>query len=312
MVKVDLITGFLGSGKTTFIRRYADYLQRHGKKINIIENEFGGVSVDSIILRDQGCDISQISGGCMCCTGKVMFQNMLLDGAAMNYDRILVEPSGIYDVDEFFDVMFTEPVKDCCEIGNIFTIADARFDDTLSDEARYLMFSQLLAAGKLIISKTQLFSEEEIQETLKKINELIAERGCSRVFSDDVCTKNWKDLTDEDFASFEQAGYRISDHEREFMQHGNVFTARVMAGVCKDEADLRERLNRLMNDSSCGKILRIKGHIADTSGNWFEVNCSMDGSYIKPAHIKKGLFIVIGQDIDEAALQNAFLPRKKK
>ena len=57
MVKVDLITGFLGSGKTTFIRRYADYLQRQEKKINIIENEFGGVSVDSIILRDQGCDM---------------------------------------------------------------------------------------------------------------------------------------------------------------------------------------------------------------------------------------------------------------
>ena len=168
MVKVDLITGFLGSGKTTFIRRYADYLQRQEKKINIIENEFGGVSVDSIILRDQGCDISQIAGGCMCCTGKISFQNMLLDGAARGYDRILVEPSGIYDVDEFFDVMFTEPVKSCCEIGNIFTIVDARFDDSLSDEAKYLMFSQLLSSGKMIMSKTQLFSEDTIQETLKK------------------------------------------------------------------------------------------------------------------------------------------------
>lgn len=312
MVKVDLITGFLGSGKTTFIRRYADYLQRQEKKINIIENEFGGVSVDSIILRDQGCDISQIAGGCMCCTGKISFQNMLLDGAARGYDRILVEPSGIYDVDEFFDVMFTEPVKDRCEIGSIITIADAHFDDSLSDEAKYLMFSQLLAAGKLVLSKTQLFPEEQIQETLEKINGLIAQRGCSRVFEEDVCAKPWDSLTDEDFASFEQAGYRISDHEREFMQHGSVFTARVMAGRCENEKDLKERLERLMNDSSLGKILRIKGHIADTSGHWYEVNCSLDGFYIKPAAIKKGLFIVIGQDINETALQESFLPRQKK
>ena len=312
MVKVDLITGFLGAGKTTFIRRYADYLQRQGNKISIIENEFGGVSVDSIILRDQGCDINQIAGGCMCCTGKISFQNMLLDGAARGYDRIVVEPSGIYDVDEFFDVMFTEPVKSCCEIGNIFTIVDARFDDSLSDEAKYLMFSQLLSSGKMIMSKTQLFSEDTIQETLKKINELIAQRGCSRIFSDDVCTKPWDALTDEDFASFEQAGYRISDHEREFMQHGSIFTARVMAGRCENEKDLKERLERLMNDSSLGKILRIKGHIADTSGHWYEVNCSLDGFYIKPAAIKKGLFIVIGQDINETALQESFLPRQKK
>lgn len=312
MVKVDLITGFLGSGKTTFIRRYADYLQRQGKKINIIENEFGGVSVDSIILRDQGCDISQISGGCMCCTGKISFQNMLLDGAAMGYDRILVEPSGIYDVDEFFDVMFTEPVKDCCEIGSIFTIVDARFDDSLSDEARYLMFSQLLSSGQLIMSKAQLFPDETIQNTLEKVNALIAERGCSRVFKDDVCTKSWDELTDEDFAVFEQSGYRISDHEREFMQHGNVFKARVMAGLCKDNEDLEDRLNRLMKDPLYGKILRIKGHICDLSGNWYEVNCSLDGFYIKPAQIKKGLFIVIGQDINEDAVQNAFLSRQKK
>ncbi|MGI6010066.1 MAG: GTP-binding protein [Ruminococcus sp.] len=312
MVKVDLITGFLGSGKTTFIRRYADYLQRQGKKINIIENEFGGVSVDSIVLKDQGCDIRQISGGCMCCTGKIAFQNMLLEGAAMNYDRILVEPSGIYDVDEFFDVMFTQPVKDCCEIGNIFTIVDARFEDSLSDEAKYLMFSQLLSSGKLIMSKTQLFSDEAIQETLKKINELIADRGCSRVFGSDACTKDWDSLTDEDFADFEQSGYRISDHQREFMQHGNVFTARVMAGLCENEKDLKERLDKLMKDPFYGKILRIKGHIADTSGNWYEINCSLDGFYIKPADIKKGLFIVIGQEINETALQNAFLARQKK
>ncbi len=54
MVKVDLITGFLGAGKTTFIRRYADYFMRKGQRINIIENEFGSVNVDAVMLKDGG------------------------------------------------------------------------------------------------------------------------------------------------------------------------------------------------------------------------------------------------------------------
>lgn len=74
MTKVDLVTGFLGTGKTTFIKKYADYFIRKGEKIGIIENEFGGVAVDSILLKDQGCDVSQLSGGCMCCSGKADFQ----------------------------------------------------------------------------------------------------------------------------------------------------------------------------------------------------------------------------------------------
>ena len=60
-MKVDLITGFLGAGKTTFIRRYIKYLHRHGQKVRIIENEFGAISVDSQILQEDNCEIQVIS-----------------------------------------------------------------------------------------------------------------------------------------------------------------------------------------------------------------------------------------------------------
>lgn len=310
MTKVDLITGFLGSGKTTFIRQYADYLYRKGISFAVIENEFGSVSVDSILLQNDDYEVKQIAGGCMCCSGKKSFQNMLLDAAAEKYDRILVEPSGIYDVDEFFDVMFNEPVKDVCEIGNILTIADAHFDESLSDEAKYLMFSQLLASGQVILSKTQLYSEDTVLDTLDQLDLLMVERGGSPVSDEAICTKSWEDLTDEDFAAFTKAGYQMSDHERDFLQHANAFTARVMAGRCEDEQDLAKRLDTLMHDSFYGKILRIKGFVSDVNKNWYEVNCTSDGFYIKPADIKKGLFIVIGQNLNEKALPEAFLPRK--
>lgn len=310
MVKVDLITGFLGSGKTTFIRKYAEFLQKQGLTITVIENEFGSASVDSILLQTEDYEVNQIAGGCMCCTGKVSFQNLLLEASAKNYDRILVEPSGIYDVDEFFDVMFNEPVKDCCEIGNILTIVDAHFKDTLSDEAKYLMFSQLFSSGKVIFSKTQLFSEETIRDTIDQINGMMSEHGVSRTFDQNICLKPWDELTDEDFTSFYHAGYQMSDHEREFVQHGAVFTARVMAGLCENIEDLKRRADKLMNDSFYGSILRIKGFVADVNKNWYEINYSLDGRYIKPANVKRGLFIVIGQDINETALKDAFLSRR--
>ena len=71
MVQVDLITGFLGSGKTTFLRRYVQYLVAQGHSVCILENDFGAVNVDAMLLQDligEHCDIETISGGCDCDT----------------------------------------------------------------------------------------------------------------------------------------------------------------------------------------------------------------------------------------------------
>ena len=85
-MKVDLITGFLGVGKTTFIRRYLEYLEKHGQKAAVIENEFGSVDIDSQLLQDTGCAISSLAGECMCCTGKDTFRHMLMDAAEEGVD----------------------------------------------------------------------------------------------------------------------------------------------------------------------------------------------------------------------------------
>ena len=154
MTRIDLVTGFLGAGKTTFIHRYLHHL--HDQKILIIENEFGAVNVDSRLLQDMTQEIDDLAGCCMCCTGKDRFISMLLEAAAGGYDRVLVEPSGIYDVDEFFSVMRLEKVAQVCEIGSILTIVDACLPQMPSGESGYLMYAQLLAAGEIILSKTQL------------------------------------------------------------------------------------------------------------------------------------------------------------
>lgn len=311
-MKVDLITGFLGVGKTTFIRRYLEYLEKHGHKAAVIENEFGSVDIDSRFLQDTGCSVSSLAGECMCCTGKDTFRHMLMDAAEEGIDRILVEPSGIYDVDEFFDVMLREPVKSCCEIGSILTLVDTCMDAAITDESRYLVFAQLLAAGTVIMSKTQLFDASRVRATVGQLNTLIREHGGSRVLEDDVVVKDWNSLTDADFEMFMSSGYHLVEHEKEFMNHGDVFQACMLASRCTDEKDLRERIHDLMTNPRYGVVMRLKGHIRSMENVWYEMNCSPDVCSLRPCNVRRGVFVVIGQRLNEKAIaEEAFIPRQK-
>ena len=130
-IQIDLITGFLGSGKTTFIKKYAAYFLKQGKKIGILENDFGAVNVDMMLLQDlmsDNCELEMISGGCDEETHRRRFKTKLISMGMCGYDRVLIEPSGIFDVDEFFDVLCEEPLDRWYEIGNVIAIVDARLD----------------------------------------------------------------------------------------------------------------------------------------------------------------------------------------
>lgn len=113
MIKIDLITGFLGSGKTTFLKKYARYCMDQGENLCILENDFGAVNVDMMLLQDllgDKCDMEMVAGGCDKDCHIRRFKTKLIAMGMLGYDRVLVEPSGIFDVDEFFDVLREEPL----------------------------------------------------------------------------------------------------------------------------------------------------------------------------------------------------------
>ena len=156
---------------------------------------------------------------------------------------MLIEPSGIYDVDEFFGVMDEDVVRKGCEIGCVLTIVDAGMPEALSGESEYLMCTQLLAAGTVILSKTQLREPDAPAKTVERLNALIASFGGGRVLRE-VCAKNWDDLTDADFEAFGRSGYSRAGHSRVTMDHEQVYAACITAGFCRDEKDLSERISR--------------------------------------------------------------------
>ena len=137
MVKIDLITGFLGSGKTTFIKKYADYLIRQGCNIGILENDYGAINVDMMLLQElegEHCELEMVSGGCCQDSDahRRRFKTKLISMGMCGYDRILVEPSGVFDMDEFFDTLQEEPLDQWYEIGSVLAIVDARLGNAES------------------------------------------------------------------------------------------------------------------------------------------------------------------------------------
>lgn len=156
MITIDLITGFLGSGKTTFIEKYARWLVARGERVCILENDYGAINIDRVLLQDllgPNCELEMVVGGDGAEAHQRRFRTKLISMAMLGYTRVLVEPSGIYDVDEFFDTLYEEPLDRWYEVGSVLAIIDARLDPELSAASRYLLASEAAGAGKIILSK---------------------------------------------------------------------------------------------------------------------------------------------------------------
>lgn len=301
MRKVDLITGFLGSGKTTFLKRYADYLVRSGGNIGIIENDHGAVNVDMLLLQEllgANCDLEMVTGGCDLETHMRRLKTKLISFGMRGAGRVLVEPSGIFDVDEFFDVLREEPLDRWYEIGSVIAIVDAKLEDDLSEQSNYMLASQIANAGKVIISRSQESTPDDLRHTIRHLNEVMEMFGCRRRFSDsDVLKKNWDDLTDDDFSDIASCGYLLEDHVKLPFDRENDYDSVYIFKARTTKEDLLKRIQNLFADSSCGNIFRIKGFMPLADGSWIELNATHRSVEVKPIERGQEIFIVIGEEL---------------
>lgn len=307
MIKIDLITGFLGSGKTTFIKKYANYLLKKGYKIGIIENDFGAVNVDMMLLQDvmgDKCELEMISGGCDEETHRRRFKTKLIAMKMLRYDRILIEPSGIYDVDEFFDVLYEEPLDKWYEIGNVIAIVDAKLENNLSKESDYLLASQVANAGCVILSKSQDASKAELKNTVDHLNKALKQVQCKRQLENEIICKNWDDLKDQDFNDILSCGYQSENYVKLSFDQSKTFTSLYFMNVHLSKEKLLAAVKALMDDSSCGKIFRIKGFMQLPNDEWIELNATHHEISIKPIKTGQEVIIVIGEGLIEKKIEN--------
>ncbi|MBP5282287.1 MAG: GTPase (G3E family) [Lachnospiraceae bacterium] len=314
MIKIDLVTGFLGAGKTTFLKKYAEDLVAQGYHVGIIENDFGAVNIDMLMLQDllgDRIDVEQIVGGSVVTDWKRRFRTKLISMAMRGFNRILVEPSGIYDVDTFFDVLGEEPIDTWYEVGNIITILDANMDEGMSRQEEYLMVSQSANAGMLLLSKVQEATEEDMTRTIDHLNRIMEEFKCPRRFShnaESILRKPWDDLTEEDFKGISECGYVHFDHEKLWFDPKKSFSSLFFMHVKLSEEALRSAIQSLFSAPDLGTIFRIKGYLPLPDGNWLQINATPAQTILQRVPMGQEIIIVIGQDLQEIQIRPFLFP----
>ncbi len=306
MIQIDLITGFLGSGKTTFIKKYARYLMERGERIGILENDYGAVNVDMLSLnelRGEQCELEMLAGGCDLETHKRRFRTKLISMYMSGYTRVLVEPSGIYDVDEFFDVLHEEPLDQWYEIGNVLTIVDARLSDEISGKADYMLASQVACAGRVIFSRVQEASREEIAHTVEHLNRVCGQFHCRRRFGEDILVMDWQEMGSDVLEALAHVGYRSEDHVKLPFETDNRFESLMYLNrPAKTQEELRDMVERTLNDARFGHVHRVKGFAPLPDESFLEINATQDTLTMMPIANGQNVMIVIGEMLSEAEI----------
>lgn len=167
MTKVDIISGFLGAGKTTFIKQLIEKVFTN-EKIVLIENEFGEIGIDSRFMQNAGIEVTEMNSGCICCTLVGDFAKSLkqvVDQYAP--DRIIIEPSGVGKLSEV--VAAVEDVKDEAgiEINSKITVVDGKKARMYMKNFAEFFKNQVEHASTIVISRTQMMKEEELTRCIE-------------------------------------------------------------------------------------------------------------------------------------------------
>ena len=172
MTKIDIISGFLGAGKTTLIKKLLSEAFP-GEKLVLIENEFGEISIDGGFLKESGVQISEMSSGCICCSLVGDFGKALKDvKAQFQPDRILIEPSGVGKLsDVVVAVQNTIAEVPDMVLDSFVTVADATKVKVYMKNFGEFYNNQIESAGTILLSRTQKLSQEKLEGAVAMLRE---------------------------------------------------------------------------------------------------------------------------------------------
>ncbi len=295
MTKLDLITGFLGSGKTTFIKNYVEYLKSKGENVCIIENDFGAINVDLLLASSLDVDTEMIIGGSDLDCHKRRFKTKLISLIHKHYDRIIIEPSGVYDTDEFFDTVYEDVIYDNYEIGNVFCIYDINTKN-LSEEDAYIFVSESANASKIIVTKRDNLDKKV---DLDYINQLHKKFQSSRTFTTNDIVYN--DNLNFDFII--NAGYKSADHiKKQVISKNDYETLYIL------DKDIKlSDIDKIKDEIFCekyGGIYRVKGFIYDDI--YYAINLTKNEKKIEPIKNGQKVIIIIGKNLKKELIENIF------
>lgn len=275
MIKVNVISGFLGAGKTTFIKHLAAALVESNQKVVILENEFGTVGIDGKLLELEGLSVCEISSGCICCTLKGDFMDTLIRIAdEIKPDRILIEPSGIFVLSEIDDIFKNPEIYRRLSLCTTITVIDClKF---LKQRNKYTFFfeNQIKCADRLVLSKTGGLSEDALINIMEELQKF--KPGAF------IVSGEWDAMECQDFLKLlnsqeksqlesQPKSVKLKKLKPENIHSGHNhgkhnFTAFGLITRTKYSQSSLEKILAKLGDGSFGTILRAKGHVQGENG----------------------------------------------
>lgn len=322
MPQIDLITGFPGAGKTTFIKKYVQLLTGQGLTAAVLETDYGAVNLDMVILNDligDKCEVEILDGGSGVLPYSHRFHTKLSSMAVSGYDRVIVESFGFYDVDSFFDALAVGPLSQWYSPGSIVNIVDAGMEEQLSDEAQYLLVSQTASAGKIVLSHCGEAQESAGKEqaaghccltsdnlsavkegVLARLNAVLERfQSDRRITPDDIIARDRDALTQDDFALIAAAGMVPADYARipDDMRsgHGTI----LYSGLELEEENVNRTIAEIFADKRCGKVMRAKGFVRTGDNVRIQVDATRHEVKTCRTPFAREVLIISGDELNE-------------
>jgi G3E family GTPase len=342
-VKVDIISGFLGAGKTTLIRKLIKEALA-GEQVVLIENEFGEIGIDGGFLADAGIRIREMNSGCICCSLVGDFGVALKEVVAKYHpDRIIIEPSG---VGKLSDVMaaVTGLHDDDLKVNSASTVADAQKVKMYMKNFGEFFNNQIQYAGTIILSRTQLVPQEKLDKAVAMIREQNPKATIITTPWDDLDGKQILDAMEgidsmeldmlkeaAEKAHAEHEAEHHHDHDHEHEEHGHdhdhdheehdheghehhhhdaddVFASWGRETAKKyTKEQLTQILDKLSGSDEYGIVLRAKGMLPTPDGTWLFFDMVPGEADVRDGNAEvTGKIVVIGSELKEDRLQELF------
>ena len=220
MTKIDIISGFLGAGKTTLIKKLLQEAL-NGQKVVLIENEFGEIGIDGGFLKDAGIQITEMNSGCICCSLVGDFGAALKKVVEQYHpDRIIIEPSGVGKLSDVIAAVMNVAGDIDLNLNSFVTVADATKCKMYMKNFGEFYNNQVESANTIILSRAQGMKEEKLAQAVSMIQEKNAKAK--------IITTPWDELTGEQILAVMEQGHSLAEelmeeamklHEEEEHEH---------------------------------------------------------------------------------------------
>lgn len=300
MPYIDIISGFLGSGKTTFLRQLAGRVYT-GQRIAVIENDFGDVSIDAERLGSEGLLVSELTAGCVCCSLTARFQGVTGEILrTFSPDRILLEPSGVARLSDILRAVDSICRDTPLQKGIVCTLAAPLPRREYARQFLNVYKNQLQSASVILPTRLELLAAEQRGSFL----EFLRETAPNAFLLD----RDWRSLSDTELARLVQhspppAQPQVRGFLRVPAPEADTFTG-IFAGNCVP-AKLKITLEELSSiPERYGCVLRVKGALQSTDGP-LQVDCTPGGCFLQPCADADNRLVFIGSGMQRTAIRRA-------